>query len=120
MNRYPLWKYVTIALALVMSLFFTLPNFFGEAPAVQVSSGKATVKMDPGMVGRLETALKAEGIAWTGMFADQNSVKARFADRAPDRPSELQDDGLAPFFQHIKGATRRQQNRQQQNNDYSR
>ncbi len=89
MNRYPIWKYVTIAIALVMSLFFTLPNFFGEAPAVQVSSGKATVKMDPAMAGRLETALKADGIAWTGMFADQNTVKARFAD--PDTQLRAKD-----------------------------
>ncbi|MBW6494495.1 MAG: protein translocase subunit SecD [Burkholderiaceae bacterium] len=89
MNRYPIWKYVTIAFALVMSLFFTLPNFFGEAPAVQVSSGKATVKMDPGMPARLESALKAEGITWTGMFANQNSVKARFAD--PDTQLRAKD-----------------------------
>ncbi len=80
MNRYPIWKYVTIVVALVLSLFYTLPNFFGEAPAVQVSSGKATVKLEPAMMGRIEDALKAGGIAWTGMYFDANSVKARFAD----------------------------------------
>ena len=46
MNRYPIWKYAIIALALVFGLLYTLPNFFGEAPAVQVSSGKATVKVE--------------------------------------------------------------------------
>ena len=46
MNRYPLWKYVVMLVALVIGLLYTLPNFFGEAPAVQISSGKATVKLD--------------------------------------------------------------------------
>ena len=46
MNRYPLWKYITVALALVLGFVYTLPNFFGESPAVQVSSAKATLKVD--------------------------------------------------------------------------
>ena len=45
MNRYPLWKYIVIVVALVIGLVYTLPNFYGESPAVQVSSGKATVKV---------------------------------------------------------------------------
>ena len=47
MNRYPLWKYLLLAIALVVGLLYTLPNFFGEAPAVQVSSGKATLSSTP-------------------------------------------------------------------------
>jgi preprotein translocase subunit SecD len=46
MNRYPVWKYAIIVIALVVGALYTLPNFFGEAPAVQVSAGKATVKVD--------------------------------------------------------------------------
>ena len=46
MNRYPLWKYLVIAVALLIGAIYTLPNFFGEAPAVQVSAGKVTVKID--------------------------------------------------------------------------
>jgi preprotein translocase subunit SecD len=46
MNRYPLWKYATLVVALLVALIYTLPNFFPEAPAVQVSSGKATLKVD--------------------------------------------------------------------------
>ena len=44
MNRYPLWKYILIALSLVVGLVYTLPNFFGEAPAVQVSPLKRTAQ----------------------------------------------------------------------------
>ena len=80
MNRYPAWKYAIIALSLVFGLLYTLPNFFGEAPAVQVSSGKATLKVEASMLGRVESALKGAGIENTGLFFDGNSVKARFQD----------------------------------------
>ena len=59
MNRYPWWKYLILAIAVVAGLLYTLPNFFGEAPAVQVSSGKATLKVDAGLVPRVEQALQA-------------------------------------------------------------
>jgi len=80
MNRYPAWKYALIALSLVFGLLYTLPNFFGEAPAVQVSSGKATLKVEASMLGRVESVLKGAGIEATGLFFDGNSVKARFRD----------------------------------------
>ena len=80
MNRYPVWKYAILAIAVVFGLLYTLPNFFGEAPAIQVSSGKATVRLEPAMAGRVETALREAGIEHTGIFADANSIKARFRD----------------------------------------
>jgi preprotein translocase subunit SecD len=80
MNRYPLWKYLVIALALVFGLLYTLPNFFGEAPAVQISSIKAAVKIDTRLLGRIEEILKAAAIAHDGLLADQNSIRVRFAD----------------------------------------
>ena len=45
MNRYPLWKYVLILFVLCMGVLYTVPNFFGESPAVQISSAKATLKL---------------------------------------------------------------------------
>ncbi|MBK9594578.1 MAG: protein translocase subunit SecD [Rhodocyclales bacterium] len=80
MNRYPLWKYLIIAFALAVGLLYTLPNFFGEAPAVQVSSVKTAVKVDIKLLGRVEETLKAAGIAHQGSYADQNSVRVRFGD----------------------------------------
>ncbi|MCU0896730.1 MAG: protein translocase subunit SecD [Burkholderiales bacterium] len=79
MNRYPLWTYITIAAALVIGFLYTLPNFFGESPAVQVSSAKATVKVDQATLGRVESALKENVIEPTGVFLDASGVKARFA-----------------------------------------
>jgi len=79
-NRYPVWKYTLIALALALGLIYTLPNFFGESPAVQISSGKVTVKVDAGTLNRVEEALKANNIAYTAALLDTNSVRVRFAD----------------------------------------
>ncbi|MDX5408905.1 MAG: protein translocase subunit SecD [Thauera sp.] len=81
MNRYPLWKNILIGLVLLWGLIYTLPNFYGEVPAVQVSSAKATLKLDPAATtDRIANALKAAGIDNTGIFSDANSVRARFAD----------------------------------------
>src|SRR6266436_9032277 len=80
MNRYPLWVYVTIGVALVLGALYTLPNFFGEAPAVQVSPARATLKADTAILGRVEDALKKAGIQPTGVFLDLVGVKVRFVD----------------------------------------
>ncbi len=80
MNRYPVWKYALIALAVLLGFLYTLPNFFGESPAVQVSSGKATIKVDATLLARVEDALKKADVAYTASLLDVNSVRVRFAD----------------------------------------
>jgi len=80
MNRYPLWKYITIAIALVLGFVYTLPNFFGESPAVQVSSAKATLKVDAKTQARVEETLKSAGIVHNGIQLDLNGVKTRLKD----------------------------------------
>jgi len=80
MNRYPWWKYTILGIALLVGLIFTLPNFFGEAPAVQVSSGKATLKLDSATTQRVERVLKEAGLKPDFVQFEGNSIKARFAD----------------------------------------
>lgn len=93
MNRYPLWKYLVILVALAIGILYTLPNFFGEAPAVQVSSGKATVKVDLAMQRQVEEVLAQNGLQPDGVFFDvsgqSGSVKARF--RTPDEQLRAKD-----------------------------
>ena len=83
MNRYPLWKYILIAVILIVAAVYTLPNFYGESPAVQVSPGKATVKVTEQTLKTVEDALAAGQIKPNGVFfeqgAQQNSVRVRFA-----------------------------------------
>jgi preprotein translocase subunit SecD len=78
MNRYPIWKYAILVIALLLGTVFTLPNFFGEAPAVQVSSGKVTVKVDNTTLQRVEEALKTAGLSPQTLALDGASIRARF------------------------------------------
>ncbi|HUF82443.1 MAG TPA: protein translocase subunit SecD [Burkholderiales bacterium] len=80
MNRYAPWQYAVIVTALVLGLVYTLPNFFGEAPAVQVSPARAASKGDAALTGRVEETLKKGGIPVQGVFLDGNSVKVRLPD----------------------------------------
>jgi preprotein translocase subunit SecD len=79
-NRYPWWKYLLMAVALAIGLLYTLPNFFGEAPAVQVSSGRPTLKIDAGVQKRVQDLLQQAGIAADDVSFDGSSVRARFRD----------------------------------------
>ena len=79
MNRYPVWKYAIILIALMLAGLYTLPNFFGEAPAVQVSGLKSANKVDAATVARVERALKDAGLTAEQVSLDGNSVRARFA-----------------------------------------
>ena len=80
MNRYPLWKNATVIIALVLGLLYTLPNFFGEAPAVQVASVKATTKVDPALLATIQSALKAAAINPHSVVLDATSVRVRLND----------------------------------------
>lgn len=72
-----------IAVILIVAAVYTLPNFYGESPAVQVSPGKATVKVTEQTLKTVEDALAAAQIKPNGVFfeqgAQQNSVRVRFA-----------------------------------------
>ena len=80
MNRYPLWKYIVVAIALVIGVLYTLPNFFGETPAVQVSPIRATLKSDDKLLQQVSAALDKNGISSAGAFLDTNGVKVRLPD----------------------------------------
>src|SRR5213593_607787 len=89
MNRYPLWKYVLIAVALIVGVLYTLPNIFPEVPAVQVSTSKSGVKVDASTLQTIEEALKAANISYRGASVDPTGVKVRFTD--PDTQLHAKD-----------------------------
>jgi len=84
MNRYPLWKYLIIAVTLLIGVIYTAPNFFGESPAIQVSSAKATQKITQSTTATVTQALQKHGIAADGVvFEDtgkSGTVRVRFRD----------------------------------------
>ena len=89
MNRYPVWKYAIIVIALLVGVLYTLPNFFGEAPAVQVSSAKATIKVDNAVLQRVEEALQAAQVVPDTLALDGSSIRARF--NTPDEQLKAKD-----------------------------
>ena len=89
MNRYPLWKFALIAVAVAIGFLYTLPNFFPEEPAVQVSSSKTGVKLDAALLQSVEDTLKAGGIPFRGATLDATGVKIRFDD--PDTQIRAKD-----------------------------
>ncbi|MDR2164674.1 MAG: protein translocase subunit SecD [Zoogloeaceae bacterium] len=80
MNRYSLWKYVMVVAALLVGLLYTLPNFFGEAPAIQVSPNRATLKVDESIRARVETLLRAAKIEVDSAFLTENGLMVRLKD----------------------------------------
>jgi preprotein translocase subunit SecD len=80
MNRYPSWKYLIIAVSILLGLLYTLPNFYGESPAVQISPLRTAPKADTALLQRIEDALKKANLPVDGMFLEAGGVKVRFAD----------------------------------------
>ena len=78
MNRYPMWKNIFIAIVILIGFIYTVPNFFGESPAVQITPAKSTTKLDPALLGQVEEIFKKENIAFDGIYLDARGVKARF------------------------------------------
>ena len=78
MNRYPLWKYVTIVVALLIATLYTLPNFYGESPAVQLSPAKSSVTLDASLVTRVEGVLAQASITAEAIQFDEQSLRVRF------------------------------------------
>src|SRR5438270_597449 len=85
MNRYPVWKYVVIALAILVSALYAAPNLFGEVPAVQVAGSRASNKVDEPLRTKLQEALKAANVPVTETEQDGDAVRFR----VPDTDTQL-------------------------------
>jgi preprotein translocase subunit SecD len=89
MNRYPLWKYIVIAVALLFGAVYTAPNFFGETPAVQVSSQRPTVKVDAAMLARVEAALNSAGVPYEAAYLDVVGLNVTARVRLADTDTQI-------------------------------
>lgn len=79
MNRYPLWKYLLVGIVVLVGLFYSLPNLFGETPAVQIAPLRSSVKVDEDLAKRLEEVLTGENIATAGRLVEPGTVRLLFA-----------------------------------------
>jgi len=78
MNRYPMWKNILVAVMILIGLIYTIPNFFGESPAVQITPAKSTTKLDSALLSKVEDIFRQEKIEYDGVYLDARGVKARF------------------------------------------
>ena len=78
MNRYPVWKFLLMALAVLIGLLYTVPNLYGSAPAVQVSAAKLTTKVGSDTVAQIQQLLSAASITPDYVSFEGTSVHARF------------------------------------------
>jgi preprotein translocase subunit SecD len=88
-NRFPVWKYVLIAVVVLAALLYTIPNFFGESPAVQVSTAKTTLQVDGALMSRVEDVLRKANVPYTGVQLDATGVRVRLSD--PDTQLKAKD-----------------------------
>ena len=95
MNRYPIWKYILVAVVILIGLLYTIPNFYGEAPAVQISPAKSTLKADNDLLKKVEATLKLADIKFNGIYLDASGVKVRFA--SPEEQIKAKDKLIANF-----------------------
>ena len=89
MNRYPLWKYLIIAIVLAIGALYAAPNIFGESPAIQVSPLRAGSTADAALQKRVEDLLAQENVKTDGVFLEHSGLKVRFAD--PDTQLKAKD-----------------------------
>lgn len=80
MNRYPVWKNLIVAISLLIGLLYTLPNFFGESPAIQISPLRITAETGTTLLQKIEETLKKHGVDTNGAIVEGNSIKVRFTD----------------------------------------
>jgi len=80
LNKLPIWRALVMALALSFGLLYTLPNLFGEAPAVQVSGAKVTVKVDQEIAQRVDRALELSSLKNDGAKIEGASIRVRLPD----------------------------------------
>ncbi len=79
MNRYPVWKYVMIAIILLIGIIYSIPNFFPSEPAVQIST-KTEQPIEPAEMQRFEQTLKDKGLSFHASENNGSQVLFRFAD----------------------------------------
>ncbi|SFG97843.1 preprotein translocase subunit SecD [Duganella sp. CF458] len=84
MNRYPIWKYILIVVVVLLGALYTAPNYFGQTPALQITSAKSTVKVSNALATQVDTLLKQSNVKNDGVALDgagmHTYVRARFAD----------------------------------------
>jgi preprotein translocase subunit SecD len=99
MNQYPKWKYGLVLIAIFIGLIYSIPNFFGESPAVQIMPTKTSDKLDLSILGTIETTLKQANLPFDGIIQESSGIKVKFTN--PDNQVKAKDilqNSLGPNY----------------------
>src|SRR5690554_6549380 len=62
LNKYPLWKYLLIAVILSISFIYSAPNLFPDDPAIQITGASSALQIEQADLNRATAALEKAGI----------------------------------------------------------
>lgn len=79
MNRYPLWKYILIAVVMLVGLVFAFPNLYPADPALQITSSSSEL-MNADVQNKVEELLKNKQFAYKSISFDEEKMLVRFSD----------------------------------------
>lgn len=77
MNQYSLFKYVLVLVVVLVGVFYSAPNLFGEDPAIQISSTRSA-KVEQAVLGDLEALLTRHAITAKSIVLEDGRLLARF------------------------------------------
>lgn len=78
-NRFPLWKNLLIIAVLVLATIYSLPNFFGEDPSVQLSPLRSA-KLDEATRVQVEKLLTDAGMQPKSLELSEKRLLVRFTE----------------------------------------
>ena len=99
MNQYSRWQNISILLIVLLSVIYAIPNFFGEAPAVQIMSLKSGEKIDPIVISQAENILNENNISTNGTILTDGYVKFKLENNEDQLTAKgLLEEKLGPNF----------------------
>jgi len=89
MNRYPLWKYIVIGVALLIGVIYSIPNLFGEVPAIQIAPARSSLKLDAKLHEKIDAALQKADLLKNQTGFEESTAEGVIRIRFNDTDSQL-------------------------------
>jgi len=77
MNQYPVWKYLLIFIVVAVGAVYALPNFYGEDPALQITSSRG-FELPSDLTNTIDDSLAGDNISYRSVEQQGNRLLYRF------------------------------------------
>ncbi len=85
LNKYPLWKYLLLLVALLLGLFYAAPNLYAPDHALQITGDSGAQQIDDQTLSRALAALDSAGVAHFGETIDADGRNALVRLKDPEQ-----------------------------------